>query len=30
LHDQHAEYGAPGPTRSEITRSGYAKLSWHY
>jgi iron complex outermembrane receptor protein len=30
LHDQHAEYGAPGSTRSEITRSGYAKLSWHY
>lgn len=30
LHDQHAEYGVPGPTRSEITRSGYAKLSWHY
>jgi iron complex outermembrane recepter protein len=28
LHDQHAEYGFPGPDRVEIERSFYAKLVW--
>lgn len=30
LHDQHVEYGLPGPGREEIERSVYAKLTWRY
>lgn len=30
LHDQHAEYGLPGPAREEIERSVYAKITWRY
>jgi len=30
LHDQHREYGAPGPTREEIERSVYVKVAWRY
>jgi iron complex outermembrane receptor protein len=30
LHDHHAEYGFPSPTREEITRSVYAKVSWRF
>lgn len=30
LHDQHPEYGAPGPGREEIEREVYAKASWSY
>jgi iron complex outermembrane recepter protein len=30
LHDRHAEYGFPGPTRVEIERSVYAKIAWRY
>jgi iron complex outermembrane receptor protein len=28
LHDHHPEYGFPDPTRVEISRSVYAKVSW--
>lgn len=30
LHDQHPEYGVPGPNREEIERSVYAKVAWHF
>ena len=30
LHDQHAEYGYPGPTQSQIARAVYGKLQWRY
>ena len=30
LHDQHPEYGFPGPTREEIARSVYGKVSWEF
>jgi len=30
LHAQHPEYGAPGPTREEIKRSVYAKVTWRF
>ncbi|MDF3056401.1 MAG: TonB-dependent receptor [Rariglobus sp.] len=30
LHDQHPEYGVPGPAREEIERSVYAKVTWRY
>jgi iron complex outermembrane receptor protein len=30
LHARHPEYGFPGPTRAEIQRSVYAKISWRY
>ncbi len=30
LHDHHPEYGFPGPTRAEIQRSVYARISWRY
>jgi iron complex outermembrane recepter protein len=30
LHDQHAEYGFPGPTREEIVRGVYGKVAWRY
>ena len=30
LHDQHPEYGVPGPGREEIERSVYAKATWRY
>jgi iron complex outermembrane receptor protein len=30
LHDHHPEYGFPGPTREEINRSVYAKISWQF
>jgi iron complex outermembrane receptor protein len=30
LHDQHAEYGFPSPTREEIARSVYGKVSWQF
>lgn len=30
LHDQHAEYGVPGPAREEVERSVYAKIVWRY
>lgn len=30
LHDQHAEYGYPGATRTEIQRSIYGKVTWRY
>ena len=28
LHGEHVEYGFPGPTRMEIARSVYAKITW--
>jgi iron complex outermembrane receptor protein len=28
LHARHVEYGFPGPTRIEIARSVYAKITW--
>ncbi len=28
LHDQHAEYGYPGPTQPQIVRAVYAELRW--
>jgi iron complex outermembrane receptor protein len=28
LHDQHPEYGFPGPAREEIQRSVYGKITW--
>jgi len=30
LHDQHPEYGFPSPTREEIVRSVYGKVSWQF
>jgi iron complex outermembrane receptor protein len=30
LHDQHAEYGFPGPTQVQIERSVYGKIAWHF
>jgi len=30
LHDHHPEYGYPGPTREEIARSVYGKVSWQF
>ncbi|HEV7610519.1 MAG TPA: TonB-dependent receptor [Steroidobacteraceae bacterium] len=30
LHNHHAEYGFPDPTRAEIQRSAYGKFSWRY
>ena len=30
LHDQHPEFGAPSPTREEIVRSFYGKVSWRF
>jgi iron complex outermembrane receptor protein len=30
LHDQHAEYGFPGPTQVQIERSVYGKITWHF
>ncbi|HEX4023899.1 MAG TPA: TonB-dependent receptor [Steroidobacteraceae bacterium] len=30
LHDEHTEYGFPGPTRVEIQRSVYAKVAWRH
>jgi iron complex outermembrane receptor protein len=30
LHDQHPEYGFPGPTREEIVRSVYGKISFNW
>ena len=30
LHDHHAEYGIPGPTREEIDRSVYGKVTWRF
>ena len=30
LHDQHPEFGAPSPTREEIVRSFYGKMSWRF
>ena len=30
LHDQHAEYGFPSPTREEIARSVYGKVAWQF
>lgn len=30
LHDQHAEYGFPGPGQVQIERSVYGKIAWHF
>ncbi|HUB87342.1 MAG TPA: TonB-dependent receptor [Verrucomicrobiae bacterium] len=30
LHDHHPEYGFPSPTREEIVRSVYGKVSWQF
>jgi iron complex outermembrane receptor protein len=30
LHDQHPEYGAPGPARLEIARAIHGKISWRF
>jgi iron complex outermembrane receptor protein len=30
LHDHHPEYGFPSPTREEIARSVYGKVSWQF
>lgn len=30
LHDQHAEYGFPGPTQGQIERSVYGKIAWSF
>lgn len=30
LHNHHPEFGAPSPTRVEIERSVYGKVSWNY
>jgi len=30
LHDQHAEYGAPGPAREQIKRNIYGRFTWHF
>jgi iron complex outermembrane receptor protein len=30
LHDHHPEHGFPSPARTEIGRSVYGKVSWHF
>jgi iron complex outermembrane receptor protein len=30
LHDQHPEYGFPGPGQVQIERSVYGKITWHF
>jgi iron complex outermembrane receptor protein len=30
LHDHHPEYGFPSPIRTEIPRSVFGKISWHF
>jgi hypothetical protein len=30
LHAYHVEYGFPSPTREEIERSVYGKITWRY
>jgi iron complex outermembrane receptor protein len=30
LHDHHPEYGFPSPSREEIARSVYGKISWQF
>lgn len=30
LQDHHPEYGFPSPTREEITRSGYGRVTWQF
>jgi iron complex outermembrane receptor protein len=30
LHNRHPEFGFPDPTRPEIERSVYGKLTWRY
>jgi iron complex outermembrane receptor protein len=30
LHDQHPEYGFPGPAREEIQRNLYGKITWRF
>ncbi len=30
LHDQHAEYGFPGPDQVQIERSVYGKIAWRF
>jgi iron complex outermembrane receptor protein len=30
LHARHPEYGYPSPTRVDIDRSVYAKVTWRY
>jgi iron complex outermembrane receptor protein len=30
LHDHHPEYGFPDPSRVEIERSVYGKVTWRY
>jgi iron complex outermembrane recepter protein len=30
LHPEHVEYGYPAPTREQIVRSAYAKLTWGF
>jgi len=30
LHDQHAEYGFPGPNQVQIERSVYGKIAWRF
>jgi iron complex outermembrane receptor protein len=30
LHDHHAEYGIAGPTREEVDRSIYGKVTWRF
>lgn len=30
LHDQHAEYGFPGPNQVQIERNVYGKIAWHF
>jgi iron complex outermembrane receptor protein len=30
LHDHHPEYGYPSPTREEIVRSVFARITWGY
>lgn len=30
LHDEHPEYGLPGPNRVEIERSVYGKVQWRF
>jgi hypothetical protein len=30
LHDQHAEFGFPGPARAEIERSVFARIQCQF
>jgi iron complex outermembrane receptor protein len=30
LQDHHPEYGFPSPTREEIARSGYGRVTWRF